>query len=170
MGWSGSTGKAIISRFDATGNRVAADEILTTATELRGMYVHNDGSAAILAWDQTATSVYLRKFSSNGVQVWDAQLENDRGVDFSLGGSDLTYARDPYTPAPRYQAYYKVHGTAASCWSGSDGHEGDTLKMVNDSGIATMGYCWGLSYVHLFRFIPCALRVLMFACPSIVTL
>eukprot|EP01122_Echinamoeba_exundans_P000746 TRINITY_DN1067_c0_g3_i1.p1 TRINITY_DN1067_c0_g3~~TRINITY_DN1067_c0_g3_i1.p1 ORF type:complete len:497 (-),score=92.51 TRINITY_DN1067_c0_g3_i1:26-1516(-) len=145
VGWSGS-GQVYVMRFDSNGNRVAADDMSTTATELRGMYVHNDGVAAMLTWDQASTSIYLRKFGSNGVQVWSTQLENDRAVDFSLGGSDLTYARDPYSTTPRYQAYYKVHGTAASCWSGSDGHEGDTLKMVNDSGIATMGYCWGLSH------------------------
>jgi hypothetical protein len=153
MGWTGTDGKAHFSAFDSTGARVTASEHTVTATELRGMFAHSDGSKAMFIWDSAATSLYLQKYNSANTQLWSTQLESDRAVDFQLGGSDVVYGRDPYSTAYRYQLYYKVHGTAASCWSGSDGHEGDTLKIVDDAGTATMAYCWGLSCVLLRKLV-----------------
>lgn len=118
------SGSSISSTHDFPGSRV------------RGLIAHVDGIYAVLL--KTGTTLSLSKRSAAGSALWTTNLNSAIAEDSSpLGGHRLAYGNGLYA------AYWAVHGISGLY----DGHEGDQLTFVNDSGtIQPGGWSWGCSH------------------------
>lgn len=137
-------GTHLVGWTDASGNGhvsvVSGSTITTTHTfsnrRVRGLVAHGDGTFAVLLKD--GAILYLSKRAANGSQIWIANLNYSLTEDSSpLGDHRLAYGNGLYA------AYWAVHGVDG--WV--EGHEGDQLQYVNDSGVLQGGgWTWGCSH------------------------
>jgi len=118
------SGSSIITTYNFAGNRV------------RGLVAHTDGTYAVLL--KSGATLSLSKRAANGSAIWTTNLNSTIAEDSSsLGDHRLTYG------GGFYAAYWAVHGISGNY----DGHEGDQLTFVNDSGaIQGGGWNWGCSH------------------------
>jgi hypothetical protein len=134
LGWTDSSGTGRISRL--TGSSATAINSFA-GLKVKGLVVHDDGSYAVLRWNLPTETMRLAKYDSAGTQEW-ATVVDSTNTEFDdwLGDSRLTYGNDTYA------AYYTVYGTGS--WM--DGHHGDQLRYVNNSGSIIGGWEWGCSH------------------------
>jgi hypothetical protein len=134
LGWTDSSGTGRISRLSGA-TATAFDSF--PGHKLKGLVAHPDGSYAVLRWDWPAETMWLAMYNLAGTQQW-ATIVDSVNTEFDdwLGDSRLTYGNGSYA------AYYTVYGTGS--WM--EGHHGDQLRYVNDSGTITSGWEWGCSH------------------------
>jgi len=120
------SGETILQTFDFQGLSV------------RGLTAHQDGSFAVLLWNEEADIIYLSKRDLNGVEIWSTNLNTDIAIaDFWPGGGRLAYGNG------LYGAYFTVYGVSGNY----TGHHGDQLTYVNDNGVKQSGgWKWGCSH------------------------
>ncbi len=140
----------------------ASDQLVNTfnlgAFECRGLAAEPDGHFAALLWAPgTATDcsdytvngrIYVDRFDIGGNLGWSTELTNlstsglgpNCPTDFNIGDSRMDFG------GGKYGAYYHVHSQS--------GHEGDTLKYVDTTGVASTTWTWGCSHSmsNLLRF------------------
>jgi hypothetical protein len=133
VGWSDSSGNGHVSVV--SGSSIAATHSFT-GRRVRGLVSHSDGTYAVLLKD--GVTLYLSKRAANGSQIWITNLNYYLTEDSSpLGDHRLAYGNGLYA------AYWAVHGVDG--WV--EGHEGDQLQYVNDSGaLQGGGWTWGCSH------------------------
>jgi hypothetical protein len=103
---------------------------------VRGLVAHDDGSFAVLL--KTGVTLRLSKRAANGSVTWSTKLNSTIAEDSSPTGDHRLAYGDGY-----YAAYWSVHGIS----SFYDGHEGDQLTFVDDSGVVQGGgWNWGCSH------------------------
>ncbi len=104
---------------------------------LKGLVVHDDGSSAVLLWNEATETLKLARYGPTGNQLWAPTLDTvNTEFDDWLGDARLSYGNGTYA------AYYTVYGTGS--WMA--GHHGDQLRYVNDNGSITGGWEWGCSH------------------------
>ncbi|WP_078655673.1 cellulose binding domain-containing protein [Streptomyces fulvoviolaceus] len=121
--------------------RDGADTVVPGTKEVGGLVAHNDGFALLTRvsdtnkWDETAAALVRYK---NGSLAFDKKLTGTASNDTSpVLDSQLKWN------GSKYGAYFVVHG--AGGWA--DGHFGDKLAYVNDSGTTQDGgWDWGCSH------------------------
>jgi hypothetical protein len=135
VAWTDDDGDGHVSMVGSSGIEQTFD---FASRSLRGLVAHSDGTFAVLVFDASSDVIWLSKRASDGSEVWTTNLNSDIAEpDFWLGGSRLTYGDGLYL------AYFTVQGTSG----GFDGHHGDQLTYVNDSGnIQSGGWRWGCSH------------------------
>jgi hypothetical protein len=121
------------------------------AYECRGLAAEADGHFAVLLWQPGSAStcadyttngrLWINRYDLAGTQSWSTELINNGTgggtnlncpTDWVLGEARLEFG------GSRYGAYYHVHS--------SSGHEGDTLKYVDLTGVQTTQWGWGCSH------------------------
>jgi hypothetical protein len=153
-----ATRRARVARLDAN------DQLVTThdlgAYECRGLAAEPDGHFAALLWAPgTATDcndytqngrIYVTRYDSAGTAGWTTELTNTSTsglgpncpTAWGIGESRMDFG------GGRYGAYYHVHSQS--------GHEGDTLKYLDLTGVENTTWSWGCSHSmsNLLRFNP----------------
>jgi hypothetical protein len=135
VGWTDSNGSGHVS---VVSGAAIEHTYNYAAHSLRGLVAHDDGGFAILLWQPATETMWLSRRAANGNEVWKASLNSGIArADFWLGGSRLSYGDGLYA------AYFTVLGTSG----GFEGHHGDQLTYVNDSGAKQSGgWDWGCSH------------------------
>lgn len=133
VGWTDNFGNGHVSTV--SGSSISSTHNFT-GSRVRGLVAHNDGSYAVLL--KNGTTLNLSKRAANGSNTWTTNLNSTIAEDSStLGGHRLAYG------GGYYAAYWAVHGIAGIY----NGHEGDQLTFVNDSGVIySGGWSWGCSH------------------------
>ncbi len=133
VGWTDTSGNGHVS-FVA-GSTITATHNFSRR-KVRGLVAHGDGTYAVLLKD--GVILYLSKRAANGTQIWLRNLNYSLTEDSSpLGDHRLAYGNGLYA------AYWAVHGVEG--WV--EGHEGDQLQYVSDSGaLQGGGWSWGCSH------------------------
>ena len=133
VGWTDNYGNGHVSTV--SGSSISATHNFA-GSRIRGLVAHADGSYAVLLKNGVILS--LSKRTANGSATWSTPLNTTLAEDSStLGDHRLAYG------GGRYAAYWAVHGIS----SFADGHEGDQLTIVNDSGVKQSGgWTWGCSH------------------------
>jgi hypothetical protein len=133
VGWTDNLGNGHVS-FVVGSSIITTHNI--TGKLVRGLVAHDDGSYAVLLKD--GTTLRLSKRTANGVNLWSTNLNSTIAEDSSpTGDHRLTYG------GGFYAAYWSVHGISGLY----EGHEGDQLTFVNDSGdLQAGGWSWGCSH------------------------
>jgi hypothetical protein len=133
IGWTDNFGNGHVSIL--SGSSISSTHNFT-GSRVRGLVAHEDGSYAVLL--KSGTTLYLSRRAANGSATWTTDLNSTIAEDSStLGGHRLAYGGGIYA------AYWAVHGISG----GYDGHEGDQLTFVNDSGVIQGGgWSWGCSH------------------------
>jgi hypothetical protein len=104
------SGETILQTFDFQGLSV------------RGLTAHQNGSFAVLLWNEEADIIYLSKRNSNGVEIWSTNLNTDIAIaNFWPGGGRLVYGNG------LYGAYFTVYGVSGNY----TGHHGDGNGVVH---------------------------------------
>jgi len=126
----------------------------------RGLAAEADGHFAALLWQPGSVStcvdytqngrIRVTRYDFAGTQGWSTELTNTSGTstgyncptNWSLGESRMDFG------GGKYGAYYHVHSQS--------GHEGDTLKYVDLTGVQSTTWSWGCSHSmsNLLRFNP----------------
>ncbi len=155
---SAGTRTARVAYLDASDQLVATYNL--GAFECRGLAAEPDGHFAALLWAPgTATDcndytvngrIYVQRFDIAGTPGWTTELTNlsttglgpNCPTDFGLGDSRMDFG------GGKYGVYYHVHSQS--------GHEGDTLKYIDTTGVETTTWPWGCSHSmsNLLRFNP----------------
>ncbi len=135
VGWTDSSGNGHVSVIGNAGLEQTFD---FPALSVRGLVAHNDGRFAVLLWSSTSKIMWLSKRNANGGEVWTSNIKGSlTSFNPEIGDSRLAYGNG------RYAAYFAVHGDSG--WV--QGHEGDQLTYVNDSGtVQSGGWEWGCSH------------------------
>ena len=110
-------------------------EPLSNGSELVGWTdATGDGHVSVAA----AKAMWLSKRAADGSEVWSTNLKDSlTSFNPGIGDSCLAYG------SGRYGAYFAVHGDSGRV----QGHEGDQLTYVDDSGkIVSGGWQWGCSH------------------------
>jgi hypothetical protein len=133
VGWTDNFGNGHVSAV--SGSSISATHNFP-GSRVRGLVAHADGSYTLLLKNGVILS--LSKRAANGSATWTTALNSTIAEDSStLGDHRLAYG------GSRYAAYWAVHGIADF----ADGHEGDQLTIVNDSGVKQSGgWTWGCSH------------------------
>ncbi len=133
VGWTDTSGNGHVSIV--AGSTITATHDFS-GRKVRGLVAHGDGTYAVLLKD--GVILYLSKRTANGSQIWITNLNYHLTEDSSpLGDHRLAYGNGLYA------AYWAVHGVDG--WV--EGHEGDQLQYVNDSGaLQGGGWTWGCSH------------------------
>ena len=133
VGWTDNFGNGHVS--------IVSDSSISsthnfTGSRVRGLVAHDDGSYAVLL--KSGATLSLSRRAANGSATWTTNLNSTIAEDSStLGGHRLAYGGGIFA------AYWAVHGISGNF----DGHEGDQLTFVNDSGaIQGGGWSWGCSH------------------------
>jgi hypothetical protein len=136
VGWTDSNGNGHVSVISGASIEHTYNY---AAKSLRGLVAHDDGGFAILLWQPATETMWLSKRATNGSEVWTSSLNSDIAkADFWLGGSRLSYGDGLYA------AYFTALGIPGA-WP--EGHYGDQLTYVNDSGVKQSGgWDWGCSH------------------------
>jgi hypothetical protein len=137
LGWTDSSGTGRVSRLSG-GSAIALDSF--SGEKVKGLVVHDDGSYAVLRWNNPSETMRLAGYDSAGTQQW-ATIVDTINTEFDdwLGDSRLTHGNGTYA------AYYTVYGTdGTGSWMA--GHHGDQLRYVNGSGSIIGGWEWGCSH------------------------
>jgi len=133
VGWTDNTNDghvSVISGAQIVSTHSFADK------KIRGLVAHGDGSYAVLLQD--GVTLFLSKRSADGTQLWITNLNSTLAENSSSAGDHRLAYGDGF-----YAAYWSVHGISG----GFEGHEGDQLTFVNDSGIIQPGgWNWGCSH------------------------
>jgi len=137
VAWTDSTLTGHVSTFNSDDTFGSDIPLAAGVTEVRGFAALDDGSFAVIVWDEP--ELFIQYFSSSGSMMWSSMLESNRATDWSLGDGRLIFN----TNAQRFEAYYKVHSTNLACTGIPAGHEGDSLKYISTSGAVTTIWCWG---------------------------
>jgi len=134
LGWTDASGAGRISRLTA-GTATAVDSF--SGEKLKGLVAHDDGSYAVLRWNNPTETMRLAAYSPAGAQQWATIIDTvNTEFDDWLGDARLTWGNGTYA------AYYTVYGTGS--WMA--GHYGDQLRYVNGAGSVTGGWEWGCSH------------------------
>jgi hypothetical protein len=135
VGWTDSSGNGHVSIIGAAGLEQTFD---FASLSVRGLVAHSDGRFAVLLWSSSGKIMWLSKRNANGSEVWTANVKGSlTSFNPGIGDSRLAYGNG------RYAAYFAVHGDSG--WV--QGHEGDQLTYVSDSGsIQSGGWEWGCSH------------------------
>ena len=134
LGWTDQSGTGRISRISG-GTATEIDSF--PGRRLKGLVVHDDGSYAVLQWNEATETLKLVRYGPTGNQLWAPTLDTvNTEFDDWLGDARLSYGDGTYA------AYYTVYGTGS--WMA--GHYGDQLVFVNASGSPTGGWEWGCSH------------------------
>ena len=133
VGWTDNFGNGHVSKV--SGSSITSTHNYT-GSRIRGLVAHDDGSYAVLLKNGATLSLSSR--AANGSETWTTNLNSTIAQDSSpLGGHRLAYGGEIYA------AYWAVHGIAGIY----DGHEGDQLTFVDDSGVIQAGgWNWGCSH------------------------
>jgi len=133
VGWTDNFGNGHVSTV--SGSSISATHNFA-GNRVRGLVAHTDGSYAVLL--KNGATLSLSKRAANGSATWTTPLNSTIAEDSSsLGGHRLAYG------GGYYLAYWAVHGISGIY----DGHEGDQLTFVNDSGVVQGGgWSWGCSH------------------------
>jgi len=133
VGWTDNFGNGHVSTV--SGSSISSTHNFT-GSRVRGLVAHDDGSYAVLL--KNGATLSLSKRAANGSETWTTSLNSTIAEDSStLGDHRLAYG------GGFYAAYWAVHGISGIY----DGHEGDQLTFVNDSGlIQGGGWNWGCSH------------------------
>jgi len=133
VGWTDNFGNGHVSII--SGSSISSTHNFT-GSRVRGLVAHDDGSYAVLL--KNGATLSLSKRAANGSSTWTTNLNSTIAEDSSpLGGHRLAYGGGIYA------AYWAVHGISGNY----DGHEGDQLTFVNDSGVIQGGgWSWGCSH------------------------
>jgi len=133
VGWTDNFGDGHVSAV--SGSSISATQNFV-GNRIRGLVAHTDGTYAVLL--KNGATLSLSKRAANGSATWTTTLNSTIAEDSStLGGHRLAYG------GGNYAAYWAVHGISGF----ADGHEGDQLTVVNDSGVKQSGgWDWGCSH------------------------
>ena len=133
VGWTDNFGNGHVSIV--SGSSISSTHNFT-GSRVRGLVAHGDGSYAVLL--KNGATLSLSKRAANGSATWTTSLNSTIAEDSSpLGGHRLAFG------GGLYAAYWAVHGISGMY----DGHEGDQLTGVNDSGVIQGGgWDWGCSH------------------------
>jgi len=133
VGWTDNFGNGHVSTV--SGSSISSTHNFT-GSRVRGLVVQDDGSYAVLL--KNGTTLSLSKRAANGSETWTTSLNSTIAEDSStLGGHRLAFG------GGIYGAYWAVHGISGNF----NGHEGDQLTFVNDSGVIQGGgWSWGCSH------------------------
>jgi hypothetical protein len=134
-GWTDSSGNGHVSTITGT---IITQLVNFSGQSVRGLAAHADGSFAVLRWDAANDIMWMSKHQANGSEIWKTNLNTTIAIpEFWLGDGRLAYGNG------KYAAYFTVNGISG----GFDGHYGDQLSYVNDSGvIQSGGWDWGCSH------------------------
>ena len=156
VGWTDSSDDGHVS---VIGNGSIEQTFDFPALSVRGMAVHDDGKFAVLLWSSSSKTMWLSKRNTNGNEIWKTSINGSlTNFDSGIGDSRLTHGNGLYA------AYFAVYGVSG--WV--QGHNGDQLTYVNDSGdIQAGGWDWGCSHsmAELISYHP-ALSKFMPVCSS----
>ncbi len=157
VGWTDSSGNGHVSVISAAGS--LGQTFTYTGRSLRGLVAHSDGKFAVMQYDPASSIMWLTKYNANGSQVWSTNIKGPlTRFDDDVGDSRLAYG------GGLYGAYFAVYGVSG--WV--QGHNGDQLAYVNDSGaVQSGGWEWGCSHsmAELINYHP-ALAKFMPLCSS----
>jgi hypothetical protein len=157
VGWTDASGDGHISVLGANGSLEQTFDF--PGLSLHGLAVHADGKFAVLLWNPITSAMWLSKRNANGSLIWETNIKGPLTVfNPNIGDGRLTYGNGTYA------AYFAVHGVSG--WV--QGHEGDQLTYVNDSGVIQAGgWEWGCSHsmAELVSFHP-SLNQFMPVCAS----
>jgi hypothetical protein len=133
VGWTDNFGNGHVSTV--SGPSISATHNFA-GNRVRGLVAHTDGTYAVLL--KSGATLSLSKRAANGSSTWTTALNSTIAEDSStLGGHRLAYGGGIYA------AYWAVHGISGNY----NGHEGDQLTFVNDSGVKqSAGWSWGCSH------------------------
>jgi hypothetical protein len=136
VGWTDSSGDGHVSVLSVNDSLEQTFDFL--ALSVHGLVAHPDGKFAILLWDSNTSAMWLSKRNANGGVIWETNIKGPLTVfNPGIGDGRLTYGDDTYA------AYFAVHGVSGLV----QGHEGDQLTYVDDSGtIQSKGWEWGCSH------------------------
>ena len=136
VGWTDASSNGHVSLVN---NGSLTQTYNFAAQYVRGLTAHSDGKFAILLWDPASKTMWLSNRNADGSEIWRTNID-DALTSYNgswVGDSRLTYG------SGLYAAYFGVHGDSG--WV--QGHEGDQLTYVNDSGvIQSGGWEWGCSH------------------------
>ncbi len=136
VGWTDAGGNGQVS---VIANNTLASTFTFPAQKVRGLVAHADGKFAVLLWDAATKIMWLSKRNTNGSAIWTVSIDDSLTSHNNgwVGDSRLTYGNGLYA------AYFGVHCDTGWC----QGHEGDQLTYINDSGgNASGGWQWGCSH------------------------
>lgn len=142
-----SDGTTLLGWTDQSGNghvSVISGSSLTnlksfSGRRVKGLVAHDDGSYAVMLWNEATETIVLAKFLANGTAAWPETVLDDSLTEFDdwVGDARLGHG------GGYYGAYYSVYGTGS--WMA--GHHGDQLRFVTDAGAAAGGgWQWGCSH------------------------
>ena len=136
LGWTDSSGNGHVSVISPAGS--LGQTFNYTGRSLRGLVAHSDGKFAVMLYDPASTIMWLTRYNANGSQAWSTNIKGPlTRFDGGIGDSRLAYG------SGLYAAYFAVYGVSG--WV--QGHNGDQLTYVNDSGaIQSGGWEWGCSH------------------------
>jgi hypothetical protein len=135
IAWRDDAGLVHVTPIDATGVPKGADATVAAAW-LRGLVAHDDGAALLLARGE-CMAMDLVRLDDAGAEVFATTLTDEDDCHSSTHMGRLAWDGSVYA------AYFGIHGTAGF----SMGHEGDKLKMIDESGaIVDGGWEWGCSH------------------------
>jgi hypothetical protein len=134
IGWTDGQGHGHITHHATT----LINDWLFPNQEIRGLVAHEDGRFAVILWQANSQTLWLSQRLADGSESWTTNLNSTIArADFWLGDGRLEYGNGLYA------AYFTVKGIAG----GPEGHHGDQLTYVNDSGaIQPGGWNWGCSH------------------------
>jgi len=140
IAWQGSDGNAHVTPLNAVLTRKAADWTVV-ADEVRGLVAHDDGAGLLLARGE---QMHMLRLDAAGAVRFDVTL---------VGDNDHTQAGDRWIDSwghygrldwdgNQYVAYFGITGN-----HGVQGnHQGDTLRMIDAAGNASVYWDWGCSH------------------------
>lgn len=140
IAWQGSDGLAHVTPLNAALTRKAADWTVY-ATEVRGLVAHDDGAGLLLA---SGTQMHMVRLDAAGSVRFDVTLvgDNDHATEGDRWIDDWGHNGRLDWDGTSYAAYFGITGN-----HGAQGnHQGDTLRFIDPSGNASVGWDWGCSH------------------------